>query len=109
MEAFRGEVPSLERSGTERLHQDVGTLHEAEQEVLALRLGQIEGHRAFVAGDELPPQRHPAHLPPQVPGDVTGLGMLDLDDVGAEVPQPRGHAGPGDHRGHVQHPDPLER
>src|SRR4029079_2681282 len=80
------EVPALERARAEVLGDDVGDTDELEQELLALRVAQVQGDALLVPRLHGPPQRSTlvASLAP-VAQRVGLPGRLDLDNVGAHV------------------------
>ncbi len=83
---------------------------ELEQRVAAHVGLEVEHDAALAASEQLPRVRVAAlgREPTHAPHAVTG-GRLDLDHVGTEVGEvPRG-AGAGEHRCHVDHPQPVER
>ena len=84
------EAPLLHRAGAEVLEHDVGGRGELGGDPLALGLAQVERDGALVAGQDRPPQRAVvvAQAAP-VAHRVAGAGRLDLDHVGAEVPEQR--------------------
>ncbi len=108
----RVEAQPLQGAGPEVLDEHVGGVDEAEERVAFGRRLEVEGDRALVAPDQLPPEGDvvvgvpPAHAP----GAVTAaVGTLDLDDVGPEVPEVPRRPGAGDDGGQVEHPDVGER
>ena len=54
------------------------------QQRRTLGLAEVDGHEPLVPADERPPQRDAILLPAERPERVT-LGVLDLDDVRAEI------------------------
>src|ERR1700694_5298176 len=64
---------------------------------------QIEGDRALVAGDRLPEERLIVLARAPAPLVVADPGLLDLDDVGAEVAQVLGGPGAGHEGRDIDH------
>ena len=57
-------------------------------ELLSFALAQVQRDRFLVAADHRPPQRRLARfLPPPDPHRIALARRLDLDDLGAEVPE----------------------
>ncbi len=87
--------------------QHVAHLEQPVEEVLPVGLTEIEGHAALVAAHALP---HQADLALAVAPGAQGVadpGLLDLDDVGAELAHGRGHQRTGGQGGRVHHPDTV--
>ncbi|GAB3849885.1 hypothetical protein GCM10027610_073830 [Dactylosporangium cerinum] len=101
------EAPALQGARPEVLDQDVGAGQEAFEQLGAGGTGQVEGDAALVPPEQRPPQRHAVLGGPVAAGRVTFDGMLDLDDVGAEIPQDGGGQGAGEQGGHVHDRDPC--
>ena len=98
------QAPTLERAGPEGLDEHVRFLHQVLEQLRTLGLPEVDGCQSLVAIDEGPPQRHAILLPTQRPQGIP-LGMLDLDDVSAEVTQERPDDGPSEEHGRI---DDLE-
>ncbi len=86
----------LHRAGAVVLRQHVGVAHHPQQDVLALRVLQVQGDAALVAVHHQERRRHAVDARLAVAARVVAAGqLLDLDDVGAHVGehQPGGRAG----------------
>ena len=108
VEDVRPEAPALERARPERFDEDVGIADELLQELSALGLAEVDRDEALVAVDERPPERHAVLLPAERPERVPS-GMLDLDDVGAEVGEQRADDRASEQDGGVDDAQSLER
>ena len=114
------------------LDQHVGVLDEAQERLPALPVAEVDGGGVLVAGVAVeegvavvgplarlvvgmgvqPAQRPElGRLRPRraAAGAVVEVGVLDPDDLGAEIAEQRGGIGPGPHDGQLQHPHALER
>ena len=87
VERVEADPEPVHDAGTEALDDDVGTVDEPEKRLVPQGVLEVDGQRALVAvhGMEhrrvlVDERRHPAHV-------VATGGVLDLDDVGAEVRQ----------------------
>ena len=95
-------APFLHGAGAEVLDQDVGLVDQGQGQFPALRLAQVEGHRALVAPDHRPPGRQAlGQGPAPLAHGIALAGVLDLDHVGAEVAQHLAAEGPGDECAHL--------
>ena len=81
------QAPLLQGAGPEVLQQNVGCLEdEPPGQQLAFPPAQVERDRLLVAGQDRPPEAEALGSDrPPVPHGVAGGGLLDLDDLGAEV------------------------
>ena len=85
-EPVRAEAPALQRARPEVLQQHVGPFGEPADQILAAGIAQVDGDRLLVPRHHRPPQRHPVRLlPAPLPHRVALPGLLDLDDLRAEV------------------------
>src|SRR6185503_16377132 len=77
--------------GSKVLNNDIAGWNEPLQNLLSLRVLQIEGHRTLVAiqGKKIGAQSLDKRRAPAA-GVVAPLGSFDLDDVGTHVPQLHG-------------------
>ena len=109
-ELLPAEVPALERPGAEVLGEDVGLLHELEQELLAPLGAQVQRDALLVSRLHGPPERAPliARLAP-LPDRVGLTGRLDLDDLGAHVAEQAAGERPGEKLPELDHADAGER
>ena len=93
----------LEDPGPEVLNHHVGGAHQVEEELPTFRLGEIDGHRALVAALAEPDKRVTTFgVGSEAAEVVARAGTLDLDDVGAELPQHGGTVGTGNVRAEVE-------
>ena len=102
------EAEALEDAGAEVLHQHVGALDEADQDVLVGLVLEVEGDGLLVAvraqevrrlaGVGLADERRPPAA-----GVVAAAGRLHLDHPGAEVAQHLGGVRPGEGAGQVDY------
>ena len=102
------EAPALQGAGAEVLDQHVGAGQETFEQVGAGGPGQVEGGAALVAAEQRPPQRHAVLGGAVAAGRIALGGMLDLDDVGAEVSEDGGGERAGEQGGHVHDGDPCQ-
>ena len=104
------QVPFLQGAGTEVLHHDVGFLDEVTEQLAAAGTSQVQGDCFFVARVHGPEDVVPAELG-LAPGAqrVRGTGGLDLDHVGAHVPEQPPGEGSGDQGAQLEHPYPVQR
>jgi len=103
------EAVSGERANLEVLEEDVGSCGDIEDRLTAVVAGHVQRDRSLVAihrgvheADVGVGQRH------QRAGDIAARN-LDLDDVGAEVPEHRTDERAGPRRGDLKHPYASER
>src|SRR5207237_4655414 len=85
LQRLRGEIEALEHARPEALDERVGGLDEPQQHLAALRLLEVERHRALVAPDPEPPGRAAADELAHRAGGVAVSGPFDLDHLGAEI------------------------
>ena len=98
LELVVAQAPALEGARAIVLRHHVRRAREPLEQLRSLRLGQIQGDAALVARHHLPPQRDAILDRLELALAVALPGVLDLDDVGAEVRQ----QGRGErHRDHV--------
>ena len=102
------QAEALQGVGGEVLGDDVGVLEQVEEDGLALGVFQVESDRPLVGveeeevvGVDAGPARSGAAA------GVAALGLLDLDDVGAEVGEDLGGGGAGFELGEVEDADVL--
>jgi hypothetical protein len=114
LQRLDAEAEPVEHAGAEVLHQHVGPVDQAEQDVLVRLVLEVEGDRLLVAVAREEVRRLErlgvAHeRRPPAAGVVPGAGRLDLDHPGAEVPEhhPRVRAREGPRE--VDDEDVLER
>ena len=113
MTAFSASGPRphvLQRTGAKILAQDVGLGGQALQQRRALGPAQVEGDRLLVAlfrepGIAVAALAGGAELAQR----VALAGLLDLDDLGAELAEDGGGEGPGDEGREVDDADAVER
>src|SRR5437899_10996926 len=105
------QIPLLERSRPKALNYDVRLrrLHEHQEELLSGRRTEREGYRPLVPTDELPMEREAIPLKAEVTHLIPTGGVLNLDDVGAEVAEQRGDHWSGHHHPTVDHRQSGER
>jgi hypothetical protein len=106
-ERVPAESPLLERAGDVIFDQDVRGPGEALEEGLAFGRRQVERDRALAAPVNLPPELT-ERLRPGANG-VAAPGVLDLEDIGAEVGQHGGQHAAGDEARAVHHAEVGER
>ena len=107
VQGFGPELHALQRPRAIVLDQHVGVLDEAQQQLLAARLAQVQRQALLVAGVGLPEQRV-ALYPPVTQGIALG-GVLDLDHLAAEVGElQREHVARHQPR-QIEHDDAVER
>ncbi|ABA53072.1 hypothetical protein BURPS1710b_A1263 [Burkholderia pseudomallei 1710b] len=102
------EPPALQRAGTEVLDDDVRRRRELAKQPLTVRVPEVERHRALVARDHLPPERHVV-APRAVLAGGVARRMLDLDHVGAVIGEHRRRERAGEQRRRVDHANAVER
>ena len=89
--------------GPEVLDEHVGVVGEAQHQLEAGRVLEVDDDRALVAVGQLPPQPLAVALvAPRHVAQAVAAGALDLDHVGAEVGEVAGAVGPGDDRRQVE-------
>ena len=103
----RREAHLFERAGAEILDQHLGGRDQVEQQLAAARRAQAQRDALLVAGVELPVDADPVRLPGAQ--RVALAGILDLDDLGAEIGELRRDRVAGDEPRHVDDPDAVER
>src|SRR5690606_16074146 len=96
--------PAFEGSRAEVLHHHVGGLHQPQEQLRAVRVAQVQADGALVARDHLPPQWYAVPTVPVVAHAVAVPGVLDLDHVGAEVPEQLADERSGEDGRHVDDP-----
>ena len=74
-----------DHAGPEALDDHIGVPREREKRIAATRVLEVQRRAALVAVDGAEERRHGARPIAQVSCIVAGAGVLDLDDVGAEV------------------------
>jgi hypothetical protein len=99
-EPLVAEVPALEGAGSEALDHDVGIAGEALEDLLPIWLAQVQGDGPLVAAEHLPPQADPILAVAVRPRGVAPR-VLDLQDLGPEVPEHRRGERPGEERRRV--------
>ncbi|MCD6054843.1 MAG: hypothetical protein K0Q96_2035 [Rubrobacteraceae bacterium] len=92
---FCAEAEASGRARGEVLDEDVGSGHEAAQDLFGLLLSQIQGQRLLgaVEPDEVAGHAHDRFI--VTPGEVPHAGALDLYDPRAEVGELAGGEGGG--------------
>ena len=108
VERVGAEAPFLHGPGPEVLAHDVGGRRQPAEEVLALGRAQVAGDALAAASLDGPEQRVPVDEGPDAAHEVTGAGLLHLDDLGtpfAEQPRAERRADPG---ADVDHPQAVE-
>ena len=103
------EAPAFQRAGSEVLADDVAAAGQPLQEVAAGGLAQVEGHAAAAPSLDRPEQRVAVDERADLPHEVAGAGLLDLDDVGALLAEEPGAERRRDAGAQVEHPQTLER
>ena len=101
------EAHPLERAGAVVLDQHLRALGERQQQLLGAGLAQVQRHALLVAGVLLPEQRVALDAP--MAQGIALVGVLDLDDLGAEVGELEGDHVAGDQPRQVEHGDAVER
>jgi hypothetical protein len=86
----------------------VGVFDQPTQQGLAFGDAQVQGDRTLVAPQRLPHQPDAVDLVAPGADRVTAVGLLDLDDVGAELAQIGGGQRRGGQRGDVENPDAVK-
>ena len=102
------QTEALQGVGGEVLGDDVGVLEQVEEDGLALGVFQVEGDRPLVGVEQeevVGVDAGPAR--PGAAAGVAALGLLDLDDLGAEVGEDLGRGGAGFELGEVEDADVL--
>jgi hypothetical protein len=107
LQRLRSESQALERTGDERFHHDVEPRQHAKEERTSLRGLEVERDESFVAGVHLPPERLPLSRP--LPQWVAGAGLLDFDDLGAEIGEQHAGDTSGHHPRQVEDPHAVQR
>ena len=104
------EVPALERAGAEVLGDDVRDAHELEQQLLPLRLAQVQRDALLVPRLDGPPEgaAFVAGLAP-VAERIRLAGRLDLDHLGAHVAEQPAGERPGEQRAELDQPQARKR
>jgi hypothetical protein len=102
------ETPLLHDARPEVLDDHVRVGDELAQQLLPLRAAEVQGDRALVAGDHLPPQAVALAVPAVRAGRVA-VRVLDLEHVGAHVAQQHRSDRCGVDRADVEDLDPVER
>ena len=110
LELLWPEPPFLQRAWSKILAQDVGLGDEPLEERRPLWLAQVEGDRLLVAllrepGIAVAALARRAELAQR----VAEAGLLDLDDLGAELAEDGGGERPGDEGREVDDSDAVER
>jgi hypothetical protein len=98
----------VELSWPEVLDDRVALRGKPQHDLNRLRMFQVEGDDALVAGVERPPWRHAPDLLAPLPHGVAGR-RLDLDYVGAEIAEDAGAEGRGDEMADLDDPHAGER
>ena len=101
--------PTRQRARPGVDHQHVTDVEQAVQQIATLVCAQVGGDAFLVAAHALPDQ--PDVVAPRSPGAqrITRAGLLDLDDVGAELAERGRHQRPRRQRRGVDHPQAGER
>ena len=102
------QTKALQGVGGEVLGDDVGVLEQVEEDGLALGVFQVEGDRPLVGVEQeevVGVDAGPAR--PGAAAGVASLGLLDLDDLGAEVGEDLGRGGAGFELGEIEDADVL--
>ncbi len=109
-ELLRREVPALERPGAEVLGQDVAVLDEAAEQLLTALGAEVQRHALLVARLHRPPERTAlvARLAP-LPQRIGLPRRLDLDHLGAHVPEQAAGEGPGEQHAELDDANTCER
>jgi hypothetical protein len=107
-EPLVAEVPALEGAGPEALDHDVGVAGETLEDLLSVWLAQVQGDGPLVATEHLPPQADPVLAVAVRPCGVAPR-VLDLQNLGPEVPKHRRGERPGEERRRVYHLYAFER
>ena len=93
----------------ERLDEDVGVASEAQQDLGAARVFQVEGHRSLAAVERDMTRAHPS-LERVHPPDVIALArLLDLEHVRTHVGEKHGREAPGKEPREIEDLQALER
>ena len=108
-ELVPADAPALERPGPEVLEHDVGALGQAEEEVGAGGLGEVERDEPLVPRERLEPEPDAVLARPVAARRVDPVRMLDLDHVGAVVAEEHRRERRGEERRRLDDLDPLER
>ena len=109
IEIDRRDVPALERARPEVLDHDVGGGGQAAEQVLALRLAQVERDALAAAPFDGPEQRVAVFERADLAHEVAGAGLLDLDDVGTHLAEQTRAERRRDARAEIEHAQPFER
>src|SRR2546425_163259 len=104
------EVPALERARAEVLRHDGGRRDEPADQRLPLGIAQVTRDGPLVARLDEPPVRAAGSTGGRAEAAevVADAGLLDLDDVGAELAEERRADRRGEKRREVQHGDAVE-
>ena len=94
MQNFRPEADLLERARAEILDQHLARRRQIEQQFAPFCLAQRQRDALLVAGVELPMDADAVGLPGAQ--RIALLGVLDLQHLGAEIGELRGHRIAGD-------------
>ena len=97
-----------QRSGPHGLYDDVGAADQVLVDLDPLVGLEVDGDAALAPVGVQVQQRRPLHDRPGHLPDVVATGRLDLDDVGAQVGEERGHE-PGPQKGTLDHAQALQR
>ena len=103
------EAPPGQHAGAVVHDEHVADVEQTMEELLSRGVAQVERDALLVASDTLPEQPDPVLLETPGPQRVTCARLLDLDDLGPELPQRGRHHGPRGQRGGVHHAQALER
>ena len=107
---FKAQAPAIECAGAKIFGDDVGLRHQFAGDVRAFRRAQIQRDRSLVARFAQPVEaRSGARAQAERAQRIPAPRHLDLDHLGAELPEDRSAIGRGDHRRQVKHPKPFER
>ena len=108
-EAVVVDAQALDHAGPEVLHHDVGAGGQLQERLLAARVLQVERHAALVAVEHREAVGLVVDLRVEAARGVAVGEALDLDHVGAQIPEHHRAVGAGHHAGEVDHLHAFER
>ena len=110
LDALPGQAHAVERAGREVLDQHVAGLHQALEDLHALRVLAVDGDRALVVVQHGEIEAvGVGHVLQLAARDVADARTLDLDHVGAEPGEELRAGRPRLHMGEVENADAFER
>ena len=103
------EAPAQQGARAVADDEDVADVEQLVEQLLAVGLAEVECDAALVAADALPHQADAVLLVTPGPQRVTGTGLFDFDDLGAELAEHGGHHRPGHQGCGVDDPESVQR